>query len=259
MIPKIIHYCWFGGNKKPTNFTKYYNSWKEKCPDYEIIEWNESNFDIDSCCIYVREAYNQQKWAFVSDYARLKILYEYGGIYLDTDVELIKNLDILLDNHLYMGMEPPNFTVNTGLGFGSEKGASFLKELLDIYENVHFINQDGSLNLKTCGQYTNELLKKKGFIEKKEIQIIENVIKIYPSEFFCPLNWNNNQIELTPNTYSIHHYDYSWASNIDKEIHKHEQIINKFLGKYVGSIISYIYRKTRKFVYKVTLFFHKNH
>ena len=119
MIPKKIHYCWFGGNPLPELAIKCLESWKKYCPDYEIIEWNETNFNLDSC-EYVREAYQAKKWAFVSDYARLKVVYDNGGIYLDTDVELIKSLDRLLKNKSFFGTETTG-VVATGLGFGAEK------------------------------------------------------------------------------------------------------------------------------------------
>ena len=117
-IPKVIHYCWFGGNPKPKLVQKCIHSWKKYCPDYEIIEWNESNFDISSCPLYVRQAYDVKKWAFVSDYARLKIIHTCGGIYLDTDVELIKSLDSLLEYNAFFGFEDGKY-VATGLGFGA--------------------------------------------------------------------------------------------------------------------------------------------
>ena len=104
MIPKIIHYCWFGGKKKPENVEQYILSWKNKCPDYEIREWNENNFDIKSNC-FCKEAYEKKKWAFVSDYARLAILYKYGGIYMDTDVEVIKPFDNLLTYQAFLCFE----------------------------------------------------------------------------------------------------------------------------------------------------------
>ena len=120
MLPKKIHYCWFGGNELPDLAIKCIESWKKYCPDYEIIEWNETNFDLE-CCDFVKEAYKAKKWAFVSDYARLKVVYDNGGIYLDTDVELVKSLDILLQEKCYFGEETTGY-VATGLGFGAENG-----------------------------------------------------------------------------------------------------------------------------------------
>lgn len=126
LLPKTIHYCWFGNNEKPKLFYKCYKSWKRFCPDYEIIEWNESNIDISSCPLYVQQAFEEKKWAFVTDYIRLKIIYENGGIYLDTDVELLKPLDDLLVYNAYFGFEDEKH-INTGLGFGAAKGFELLK------------------------------------------------------------------------------------------------------------------------------------
>jgi len=147
-IPKVIHYCWFGGNEKSKLIKKCIDSWKKYCPDYEIKEWNESNFDIE-INNYVKEAYEAKKWAFVSDYARLWIVYNYGGIYLDTDVELIKSLDNLLNYKAYFGSEDGKL-INTGLGFGAIKDNEFVKKIKDDYEYIHFIKDDGTYDITPC-------------------------------------------------------------------------------------------------------------
>ena len=136
MIPKVIHYCWFGGNPLPELAIRYIDSWRQRCPDYEIKKWDETNFDVYSCD-FVKEAYESKKWAFVSDYARLWIVFNYGGVYLDTDVELVKSLDELLDNKCFLGAETTG-QVNTGLGFGAEKNNVVVKLLLNEYNNRHF-------------------------------------------------------------------------------------------------------------------------
>ena len=138
MIPKKIHYCWFGGGPLPTDVKKCIDSWRKFCPDYEIIRWDESNFIISDQNNFVQAAYENKAWAFVSDYARLRIIYENGGIYLDTDVELIRNLDELLDHVAFFGAHQVNGLVATGLGFGSEKRTKILKELLRLYDNTDF-------------------------------------------------------------------------------------------------------------------------
>ena len=125
MIPKIIHYCWFGYGPKPKLAEKCIRSWKKYCPDYQIIEWNENNFDISACPLYVRQAYEARKWAFVTDYVRLKVIYENGGIYMDTDVELKKNLDNLLPYNAYFGFEN-YWVIATGLGFGALRDFPYL-------------------------------------------------------------------------------------------------------------------------------------
>ena len=213
MIPKKIHYCWFGG--KPLNKLgeKCLKSWKKYFPDYEIIEWNESNFDLDSCK-YVKEAYEAKKWAFVSDYARYKILYEEGGVYFDTDVEVVKRFDDVLERGAFMGCENPDtdtkLAINPGLGFGVEAGNPFFREILDEYEEASFYKADGSLDLYTIVERTTDNLQKYGVKNTKEIQTVAG-ITIYPSEYFCPINMNTGRFEKTPNTHSIHRYAASWV------------------------------------------------
>ncbi|MCO4638274.1 Polysaccharide biosynthesis protein CpsM(V) [Streptococcus infantarius subsp. infantarius] len=203
MIPKKIHYCWFGGNPLPDSVKNCINSWKKFCPNYEIIEWNESNYNVHKIP-YISEAYKNKKYAFVSDYARLDIIYNEGGFYLDTDVELLKALDDLTSEHCYMGMEQVG-RVNTGLGFGAEKGHPFIKENMQQYE-------DSSFNcklLETCVDITTNLLLSKGLLVENSYQRIGDV-SVYPTDFFCPFNMQTQEIGITKNTYSIHHYDATW-------------------------------------------------
>lgn len=214
MIPKKIHYCWFGG--KPLNKLgkKCLKSWKKYFPDYEIIEWNESNFDFN-CCQYVKEAYEAKKWAFVSDYARYKILYEQGGVYFDTDVEVIKSFDSILEKGAFMGCEDSSMTVAPGLGMAVEPGNPFYKEVLEDYEKSSFIKEDGSLNLYTIVTRTTDLLRKHGLTSDEGIQTVEG-ITIYPARYFCPINMATGKLELTPDTYSIHRYAASWVSSKER-------------------------------------------
>jgi len=213
MIPKKIHYCWFGG--KPLNKLgeKCLKSWKKYFPDYEIIEWNESNFDLDSCR-YVREAYKEKKWAFVSDYARYKILYEEGGIYFDTDVEVVKSFDDVLEKGAFMGCENPDtktkLAINPGLGVAVEAGHPFYREILDEYEKASFYKEDGSLDLYTIVERTTDHLLKYGVKNENEVQSVAD-ITIYPAEYFCPINMNTGKLEKTVNTHSIHRYAASWV------------------------------------------------
>lgn len=212
-IPKVIHYCWFGGNPKPKLAEKCLASWKKYCPDYEIIEWNESNFDVNFNQ-YCKEAYEAKKWAFVTDVARLKILYENGGFYFDTDVELLKNLDFLTENDCFMGIENSTrcLKVNTGVGMGAEKGFPLLKEMLDDYARKSFYYEDGTENIITCTERNTEILKKHGYIEENKLQHIAGAV-IYPTEYFSPLEMGSGLMRnKTKNTYSIHHYSLSWTS-----------------------------------------------
>ncbi|HBF15734.1 MAG TPA: glycosyl transferase [Clostridiales bacterium] len=233
MIPKIIHYCWFGGNPFSELEQKCIDSWKKYMPDYKIVEWNESNFNIQSCD-YVREAYEAKKWAFVSDYARYKILYENGGIYLDTDVELLKPLADIIDRGNYMGCE--NYTkekmkVNPGLGCASVAGHSFYKEILEEYESDHFLNEDGTPNLNyTIVDRTTELLQKHGLTNTKEIQEVDTIF-VYPAEYFSPKGDIDRRLRLTSNTYSIHHYKASWVPKNVKRRTKFLKILYRLTGK----------------------------
>ncbi len=213
MIPKIIHYCWFGGNPLPESAINCIESWKKFCPDYEIVEWNEDNFDVH-ICPYVSEAYKQKKWAFVSDYARFWILFNYGGLYFDTDVEIINSIDAVVKKGPFMGIEPTG-GVAPGLGIGAEKGMNIYSEILTYYKELHFMNEDGTLNEHTVVEYTSNILEKHGW--RKEEKIVQNIsdITIYPDEYFCPYNYNTGKLTITSNTVSIHHYTASWHSKLD--------------------------------------------
>lgn len=234
MIPKKIHYCWFGGNELPPLAIKCIQSWRKYCPDYEIIEWNEHNFDVDSCD-YVKEAYAAKKWAFVSDYARFYILYHEGGVYFDTDVELIRPLDRLLREGPFMGFENVH-KVNPGLGLAACKGNAIYGEVLEFYRNAHFLQEDGMLNLTTIVDYTTDILIKHGLKEGTEPQKINDII-IYPKEYFNPMDMDSGKIQTTSNTVSIHHYAASWVDDYSKFRGKVYQRITSIFGKNVAEKI----------------------
>lgn len=219
MIPKTIHYCWFGRNPLPKLAKKCIKSWKKYCPDYEIIEWNEDNFDISACPLYVRQAYEAKKWAFVTDYVRLKVVYDHGGIYLDTDVELKKPLDALLSYGAYFGFED-GVHIATGLGFGAEKGHPLLKELMDDYAEIPFVREDGSFDTLPCPQRNTAILLRHGMQQNDSRQVLDGNILILPSEYFCPLSYQNGRKKCTENTISIHWFDASWQSEAQKKTHK---------------------------------------
>lgn len=219
-IPKIINYCWFGKNKKNKLIIKCIKSWKKYCPDYEIVEWNEENFDIN-CNKYVKEAYENKKWAFVSDYARLYAVYIRGGFYLDTDVELLKTLDGLRKyEHVFAFENDEN--INTGIGFGAIKGSKIIKKLLDSYSNITFIKDNGKMDLTPCThrntQTFNELYEN---IADYKNEIIDNSIFL-DKEYFCPFNATTGTLKKTNNTYGIHWYNASWRS---KKINIREKIL----------------------------------
>lgn len=206
MIPKIIHYCWFGGNPLPDDAKRYIESWKKYCPDYEIREWNEENFDITSIP-YVNEAYHARKWAFITDYVRLFALANYGGIYMDTDVEVLRNLDCFLTEPGFSGFERVD-AVPTGI-MASEKGNSFICELLSEYDGIHFLKTDGTPDLTTNVVRITNTAVKHGLKLNNKKQTIEN-FTFYPKDYFCPKSSRTLEINLTPNTYTIHHFAGSW-------------------------------------------------
>lgn len=220
MIPKIIHYCWFGKKPLPPLALKCIASWKKYLPDYEIKEWNENNFDVN-IIPYTKEAYEASKYAFVSDYARFWILYKYGGLYFDTDVEIIRPMDTIIAKGAFMGCEGESnkgvtkLQVNPGLGLGCNPRLDLYKEILQLYTSLHFRNVDKSLNLTTVVQYTTEILIKHGLCDNNSIQQIAN-IWIYPKEYFCPISVIDGKLKITNNTYTIHHYAQSWQSPIRK-------------------------------------------
>lgn len=213
MIPRVIHYCWFGGNPLPRPAVRCIASWQQFLPGYAIKEWNESNFDVNSIP-YTREAYAAKKYAFVSDYARFKILYEQGGLYFDTDVEIIKAIDDIVARGPFMGCESvagetSSAQVNPGLGLGANPGLDLYRELLERYATLHFKHDDGTLNLKTVVAYTTETLCLHGLRNINAIQACAGVW-IYPKEYFCPIVIGYNELQLTGNSRSIHHYAGTW-------------------------------------------------
>ena len=212
MIPKTIHYCWFGHNPLPESAQKCIASWQKFFPDYEIREWNEDNFNVNSIP-YTREAYEAKKYAFVSDYARFWILYHYGGLYFDTDVEVIKLMDDIIGRGPFMGVEVPDrMMVAPGLGLGTTPGFGLYKTFLDKYATLSFRNTDGSLNQKTIVAYTTEVLVEQGLRNTEEIQQVAG-IWIYPADYFNPLDSLTGRLKITENTRSIHWYANSWSDH----------------------------------------------
>ena len=236
MIPKKIHYCWFGKGEKSKLILDCIESWKKYCPEFEIIEWNEENFDIGNSCRYVREAYDAKKWAFVSDYVRHAILSKFGGIYLDTDVEIIKPLEGLLDRP-FLALESAN-SINTGLIMGCEVGNEYCKWMLNSYENDCFLLENGELNTYTVCERTTKYFKEHGFISRNIEQEIDGFM-IYPTEYFCPKDPITFELKVTDNTVSIHHYGASWCTEEQKY---YFQLRMDYVKKYpynIASVISY--------------------
>lgn len=215
-IPKVIHYCWFGGKEPPPLAIKCIESWKKYLPGYEIKRWDESNFDVN-IIPYTSQAYETKKYAFVSDYARFWILYKYGGLYFDTDVEVIRSMDDIIATGPFMGCEnpyqedatPDSLRVAPGLGLGVNPGLGLYKEILDLYAELQFLKPDGTFNQTTVVEYITELLCSKGLKNSPEVQNVDDIY-IYPKSYFNPKDYIYGKIHISENTVSIHHYSASW-------------------------------------------------
>lgn len=211
-IPKIIHFCWFGGNPLPPLARKCIASWRKFCPDYKIVKWSEKNFDLD-CCPYVREAYQAKKWAFVSDVARLYALATFGGVYMDTDVEVIKPIDKLLQYDAVSGFESDT-EIPTGL-MASRKNHPLMKELLEEYNDIHFMQENGEPDFTTnVTRITNTCLKY-GFVANNKKQTVGG-FTLLPKDFLCPKDYRTDTLSITENTLTIHHFNGSWLTPQEK-------------------------------------------
>lgn len=206
MIPKIIHYCWFGRKPKQSSFKRYLKTWQSILYDYKIIEWNEDNSNLD-CCQFCRDAYNNNRFAYVSDVIRLKALYEYGGIYLDTDVEIVSSFDKYLNLKAFLSFENENL-IGTGV-IGAEKGSLFIRDFLDVYKSKEFVN-DTRDQMQTNTIIARSILIKKGVLFDNTRKSINNYIDIFPSDFFSAKNSQTGVLNITENTCSIHHFAASW-------------------------------------------------
>ncbi len=254
-IPKIIHYCWFGGNPLSETIQKCIESWKKFCPDYQIIRWDESNFDIN-CCDYAKEAYEAKKWAFVSDFCRFLVLEKQGGIYLDTDVEIIKPIDELLDCS-FVGFEGKS-VVASGLIRGVAPNDKICSLMLESYRNDRFILDDGSYNLKTVCDRETEIFQDFGLKRNGTMQTVCDT-RVFPSEYFCPLDNVTWQLNITENTYTIHHYDSSWISDekkYAKEFRKRHKRIPRFMALHIsGFVAAWKFRGFRAAIKEIGIYF----
>ncbi len=236
-IPCIIHYCWFGGKPLPESAEKCINSWKKYCPDYEIIRWDESSYDIKKSK-FALEAYKAEKWAFVSDYVRLDVIYEYGGIYLDTDVEILKNWDPLLQHDAFMGFEGTTH-INLGLGFGATRGNKFIHDMLKIYQKIDFNSFKNRLNEITSPMLISSFLDEKGLIRNGEGQVINGLV-LYPQDYFSPKSPITRFLNITKNTFSIHHYDATWVEEKERRYIDQLEINAQRLMKSQSRLVSII-------------------
>lgn len=251
-IPKKIHYCWFGGNPLPGLAVRCMESWRKYLPEYEIVRWDESNYDVHAIP-YISEAYKAGKYAFVSDYARFDILYRFGGLYFDIDVELIRRPDDIIRRGNFLGCEnqakrnapASELCVAAGLGMGAVAGLPFYAKVLEHYKKSRFLNEDGRYNLVSVVTAVTALLVEDGLANTPDIQLV-NGIYIYPWQYFCPFNYNSRKLDIMPETVSIHHYNDSWHD----DVHKKYMEINRYfrflpgktrilIGKFVAAWMLY--------------------
>lgn len=228
MIPKIIHYCWFGRGPKPADALRYIEGWKRLHPDFRVVEWNEDNFDIN-CCEYVRQAYEKRKFAFVSDYARGLALLKEGGVYLDTDVELVGRLDPFLQHEAFFGFEEANLIATSTIG--CRPGHPIIQAYLDQYGARQFVRPDGSLDLTTNVTVMNRLLVGQGLRPDGTQQQIGGGIVCYPKQYFSPLDYIHFIDHRDVRTVAIHHYQHSWGGPADRMKKALALIMSRFFGK----------------------------
>lgn len=230
MIPKVIHYCWFGGKPLPDDVQKCIVSWKKKLPDYEIKEWNESNFNFKDN-LYAREAYNHKKWAFVADYARIYVLVKYGGIYLDTDVEVIKSMDSLLQYKAFCCFQESKDLCTAVLG--CESNFEMFEEWLKLYDELEYNDSQPNVIPFT------RLCQKYGLKLNNQQQTIEG-LEVFPSDYFSPKNYRTNETILTSNTYTIHHFHETWRSPLEKRMHRRDAKLTRRYGPVFGHVFANI-------------------
>jgi len=239
MIPKIIHYCWFGKGEMPDLVLKCLDSWNRYLPEYEIVVWNEENFDVNQYQ-YAREAYQERKFAFVSDVCRLHALKTIGGIYLDTDVEFLKPLDEAMLGHIaFTGFED-NLLLSSAI-MGSIKGSQWIDDLLSYYHNRSFYLSNGGLDLHPNTESITAFMKEKKSLRiDNTLQVIDNYCTIYPSDHFSPKSWKTLKINITENTYSIHHFAASWLQHSNYSAMG--KLANLLLGKRISDLLAKYYR-----------------
>lgn len=246
MIPKKIHYIWFGKSPLPEEFKQNIRTWKRFCPDYQIIEWNEHNYDFEKIP-YMKEAYANQKWAFVSDYAKLDVVFQSGGIYLDIDVELIKPLDEMLKYKGFAGFETNEY-IAFGLGFGAEAGNEVIQKVMEGYIDKHFQEEDGLLNMIPSPQVNTKKLIECGLQNNGCEQEI-NGFHFFPKDYFNPYDWATGKMKITKNTISIHHYAATWMTEGQKknniERHNYDYISRKY-GITAAKIYSFCFWNCKK-------------
>ena len=228
MIPKKIHYCWFGRGEKPENVQKCLASWSKFCPDYQIVEWNEDNFDIDAYR-YTREAYDAKKYAFLSDVARVYALYNFGGIYLDTDVEVLKSFDEILNTGIVLGFEEGDYVATSFMA--AEPRHNLFKDFLNSYCNSCFMSSDGTMKTYTNVLRITKMLEEKGLQRNNQLQTLTEGITVYPKEYFSPYDYINCVYETSSRSICVHHFYVSWMPWTSRDKKQIKKVLVKVIGK----------------------------
>lgn len=228
MIPKIIHYCWFGRGEKPELARKCIASWKKFCPDFEIREWNEDNCDYLSIP-FMAEAYAAKKYAFVSDVMRLLVLEQYGGVYFDTDVEVVRDITPLLEDEGFIGFENDRF-VNSGQVMAAVPHQPVVQAMIEEYRKLHFTNADGTTNAVGCPHLNTDIMERYGLVRNGQEQLVAG-IHVYPEDYFNPMDSTTGKLTKTEHTYSIHWYSMSWLPKRTQRKAKLGRIVRRMMGK----------------------------
>lgn len=243
-MKKYIHYCWFGGKPLPKLAKKCIKSWKKYLPDYEIMEWNENNVDLNECP-FVKEAYENKKWAFVADYFRAKALKEYGGIYFDTDMKIIKPINFLLENDTFLGIEDSG-KIAAGVWFEKNAEAYLPTKLYEFYKSCNGFSPELAHAISIPKIITNSIDDSSYTIGKKEIQHLKHNITIFPRDYFYPYSYDRQNNEFTDNTCMIHYYDATWVPKYEQR----EIKIFRILGRDKGQKFINLLRKTKSLIRK---------
>jgi len=247
-MEKYIHYCWFGGKPLPKLTKKCIKSWQKYLPDFKIIEWNESNVDLEECP-FIKEAYENKKWAFVTDYARTKAIYEYGGIYLDTDMMIVKPLDFLMKDTTFVGKEDTHM-VNLAIWGEKNKHSKFSKEMLDYYKKLPGLNLN-DIYSNSIPRIATKLLEKKGLNSKNDdSQVLDDDIHVYSREYFYPLSYNFQNNVFTDNTCTIHYFDASWTPKWEQRENKIIRTFGEKRGRKIIKFKNNIKGKIKKIIKK---------
>ena len=243
LIPKVIHYIWLGTNEIDKISLKCMDSWSKILPEYKIVRWNDEKCkNIISKNLYARQAYEKRKYAFVSDYLRLYILYNYGGVYMDTDVQVFKSIDKFLENDAFTCFENRE-SIPTAL-MAAKKGNKWIEKLLHYYDNRAFILENGQMDLKTNVSIISEMSKKWGFIPNGEEQILDIGVHIYTKDYFCPIDTKDKRKDVfTENTYAAHLYNGSWRSPLRQKLSKMKKRLGIDIEKYLPPNILKLLRK----------------